>query len=125
MMWKRGFNKGQYCCWIGWVNKYETILSSSLHHIRVIILKERKSDEFVISFDGIHDIMICIFDMMIGYVRTGNINHSAHCLRAPYIISDPLLGKQEMYINLVAHLKYSYLLRICPTATYRGYSCHR
>jgi hypothetical protein len=58
MVWKGGFNKGKYYCWIGWVNKDKAILCSSLHHIRIIILEERKGNDFVISFEIIHDIMI-------------------------------------------------------------------
>lgn len=59
MMWKGGFKKGKYNCWIGWINKHKAILCSSLHHIRVIVLEERKGDDLVISFEIIHDIMIC------------------------------------------------------------------
>ncbi len=119
-----GLKEGKHNCRVGWVNKYKFILGSSLHHIGVVVLEERYSNNFVYFFECIHD----MYDILVMMIEAHNayINHSAHRLRAHYIISDPFKGIEEMYINLVAHRKYSYLLCICPTlATYRGYSCHK
>jgi hypothetical protein len=53
---------------------------------------------------------------MNGGVQRCNIKSFAQSLRAVWIFLDPVLGRLEMYINFVAHLKYSYLLCMLPTA---------
>ena len=50
-------------------------------------------------------------------VHRAILNHSAHGLRASCICLLPDWVGHEMYINFVAHLRYSYLLCMLPTAT--------